>query len=96
VPFEFLTQLERERYQRVPLEPASQDLLTYTQLSEPDQILISQQRRPANRLGFAVQLTLIRWLAYLPEQWWKQVPYTWITRVGEQLAIDPVFFVQYG
>ena len=96
MPFEFLAHLERERYQHIPKDPPLEDLFQFGQLSESDLQLIRQQRQPANRLGFGVQLTLIRWLHFLPEHWWKEVPYAWVDQIGAQLDIDSIFFVQYG
>jgi len=54
------------------------------------------QRRNANGLGFAVQLVLLRWLCFLPEQWWKQVPWDLLSSLFSQLSIAPKAFVGYG
>jgi TnpA family transposase len=82
MPAEFLTDVERERYQRIPSQLSPQELLHYAYLSEADLALIHQQRRDSNRLGFAVQLALLRWLCFLPEQWWKEVPWDLLSSVA--------------
>jgi hypothetical protein len=96
MPAEFLTDAERERYQQIPSSLISQELLHHAYLSEADLDLIRLQRRDSNRLGFAVQLALLRWLCFLPEQWWKEVPWDVLSSLASQLLIAPEAFSLYG
>lgn len=92
----FLTDTERQVYEQVPPEISSHDLLTYFQFSDQDRELLSLQRRPANRLGFALQLTLIRYLGFIPQQWMSQVPAAAIEFVSEQLKLENGTLNHYG
>ncbi len=70
----FLTEAERTQYVQVPKEISSFDLLASFHLSYEDLRVVRLQRRPSNRLGFALQLGLLRFMGFLPEGWMSQVP----------------------
>ncbi len=61
----FLTEAERTQYVQVPKEISSFDLLAFFHLSYEDLRVVRLQRRPANRLGFALQLGLLRFMGWL-------------------------------
>jgi TnpA family transposase len=91
-----LSDAERERYQAIPTVISSQELLPIAYLSLEDRQLVSQQRREVNRLGFALQLVLLRWRCFLPEQWWKSVPVELTKSVARQLDVKAEDFTSYG
>lgn len=92
----FLTAPERQGYQQVPTTLSETDLRQYFYLTEADREQISQQRREGNRLGWAVQLGLVRLMGYLPEEWPRQVPPALVQFVGQQLSIAPEALATYG
>ena len=80
MPANFLTALERQRYQPIPA----------------DRQLVEQQRRSGNRPGFAIQLSVLRLLGYLPQEWYRQVPDSLGQFVARQLDLGPTLFQAYG
>ena len=92
----FLTTTERQAYEQVPQEISYQDLLTYFHFSDQDHELILLQRRPVNRLGFALQLALVRYMGFIPQQWMSQVPAAVIQFVREQLELEAISVSHYG
>lgn len=96
MPADFLTALERQRYQTLPADLREEDLQASCWLTPADQQLVAQQRRGSNRLGFAVQLGVLRLLGYLPPEWYRQVPDGLVQFVARQLELDPVLFLAYG
>jgi TnpA family transposase len=55
-----LTAEQRDACVRIPADLSDRDLGRFYTLSARDLQLINRHRRPANRLGFAVQLALLR------------------------------------
>ena len=55
-----------ERASLLALPEHPDDLIRHYSLSEPDLSLIRQRRGEANRLGFAIQLCLLRYPGYAP------------------------------
>ena len=92
----FLTTIERQSYEQVPSEIPSYDLLTYFQFSDRDRALISMQRRPTNQLGFALQLSLIRYMGFLPVNWMAQLPDHAVRFVSGQLSLKVSDLQGYG
>lgn len=96
MPADFLTALERQRYQNLPADLREEDLQASCWLTPADQQLVAQQRRGGNRLGFAVQLGVLRLLGYLPPEWYRQVSDSLVQFVARQLELDPALFQAYG
>ena len=97
MPAEFLSNQERERYRSIPSNLSQEDLSRYCFLSDTDLQLISGMRRNHNRLGFALQLTILRLMNHLPQEWYKKVPENLINYVAGQLNIDdPTILTHYG
>lgn len=90
-----LTAEQRDTFTRVPDELTERDLGRFYTLSARDLRAIDRHRRPANRLGFAVQLGLLRFpgrtLADMPA-----VPDRVVEYIAEQVGVDPAVFDQYG
>jgi Domain of unknown function (DUF4158) len=89
-----LTAEQRDTFVRIPLN-LSERLGRFYTLSDRDLQIINRHRRPANRLGFAVHLGLLRFpgrtLADAPE-----VPGRIVQYIAEQLGVDPDVFEHYG
>lgn len=97
MPAEFLSDQERDRYQSIPSNLAQEDLIRHCFLSAADHQLISGLRRDHNRLGFALQLTIIRLMNHIPQEWYKKLPANLINYVAAQLSIDdPTILNNYG
>jgi hypothetical protein len=82
-----------------PLRPClpteSSDLTKYYLLSDEDLALVHERRRAENRLGFALQLCLIRYPGRLLRAS-EQLPQALIAFVAEQLGTDPDVFGAYA
>ena len=76
--------------------PATQDeLIRHYTLSETDLSIIRQHRKPANRLGFAVQLCYMRHPGVILEI--DQEPFAPLLRmVATQLKVTPECWAEYG
>lgn len=62
MPVSFLTDRERERLDRFPVEIPPEDIGAYFTLSPSDLAQLHGQRGDHNRLGFALQLGTVRFL----------------------------------
>ena len=91
MPLDFLTQAERQRYQRMPAAIAERDLRQHFHLRQADRAFGATFRGATSRLGVALHLGLLRYLGYLPDEWVGQVPAElrafvagrWITPVSQ-------------
>ncbi len=59
----FLSEAERQRLDRFPTQVVPGDLATYFTLSRADRAQIPRTTSAANRLGFALKLGALRYLA---------------------------------
>jgi TnpA family transposase len=95
MPVDFLTEAERERWQRFPDPLPQDDLFVFFQLSDDDQREARGQRNAQNRLGYALQLCILRYLGFVPDNL-QAIPHEVVTFVAEQLEIDPSVFTLYA
>src|SRR6266705_4095825 len=95
MPVSFLSKNERERLQRFPAEISSNDLTAFFTLSATDLALVRKQRGAHNRLGFAFQLCILRYLGFSLDDL-TQVPEPVVTYVSQQLQVDPSSLKLYG
>jgi len=86
MPSIFLTQAERSRFEQLPeLEP--EDVRRAFYLTEADIQFVSTFYGPVNRVGIAIQLLLIRFLGFLPEDWQSQLVWEAVSFILLQLSL---------
>ena len=98
MPGSFLTKHERQTLDQLPNEISDDDRITYFTLTAQDKIFINKQRRGHNRLGFALQLCILRFLGFNPNNL-KEIflsSLSIITYVAHQLDISPAEISKYG
>lgn len=86
MPVQFLTNEQRTNYGKYVAEPTVMDLSRYFYLDDDDHQHISEKRGSHNRLGFAVQLTTVRYLGRFLDTG-NQVPSVVFTTLAKQLGI---------
>src|ERR1017187_6889321 len=88
MPVSFLSPSQRESYGRYVGDPSSQELTRFFHLDDVDRALISDKRGDANRLGFALQLTTVRYVGTFLEDP-SSGPLAVMSTISRQLGIDP-------
>lgn len=71
------------------------EMVRYWSLSERDVAFVNERRRQQNRLGFAVQLCLLRYPGW-PLKPGELPPENLLQYVSAQLAVDPIEILEYG
>lgn len=89
MPVSFLSTTQRERYGRYPDTLSADELARHFHLDDDDREWIATKRRNSSRLGYALQLTTVRFLgAFLEDP--TAVPNTVLQTLSSQLDIaDP-------
>jgi len=96
MPVDYLSVEQEARYGRFAAEPTPGELERFFRLDARALALARARRRPATRLGWAVQWGTVRMLgAFLTEDP-TAVPASAVAFVAEQLGEDPGVFAQYG
>jgi len=86
MPVQFLTAEQRADYGRYVAEPTASDLARYFHLDDADHQRIAAKRGEHNRLGFAVQLTTVRYLGrFLDDA--TQAPPNVLSTLSKQLGL---------
>ena len=86
MPVSFLTSAQRESYGRYAAPPSPDELARFFHLSEDDQALTLSRRGDHNQLGFALQLTTVRFLGTFLENS-MTVPSEIVQTLSRQLGI---------
>ncbi len=87
MPVQFLTEEQRANYGRFVAEPTQADLARYFYLDDSDRRYIAPKRGEHNRLGFAVQLTSVRYLGRFLDDI-KQAPPIVLSTLAQQLTLE--------
>ena len=86
---ELLTADQREEFVRIPLDMTERELEIYYTFSQYDLEIINRHRRDHNRLGFAVQLCVLRYpgwsLSYV-----EPIPDLVIQYIAKQINADQI------
>jgi len=86
-----LTPEERLQYLRIPPNLNEWELSAYFTLSPHDLEIIQRRRRGYNRLGFAVQLCVLRYLGWTLFDV-KEVPAQALSYIARQINVDTYTF----
>ncbi|GGV00544.1 hypothetical protein GCM10010211_79780 [Streptomyces albospinus] len=96
MPVEFLTDEQAAGYAAFRGAPSRSELERFFFLDDADRELVESKRRAHNRLGFAVQLTTVRFLGVFPEDA-AGVPVEVVDYLAGQLGIvDSTVLEAYG
>lgn len=95
MPVNFLSEAERLRFNSFPSDLSAADLIGFFTLSQTDLLQIPANASAANRLGFALQLVLLRFLGFhLPEL--TTIPNAVINFTASQIDVEPEQLNFYG
>ena len=95
MPVSFLSETERLRFNSFPADLSTGDLIAFFTLGESDLLQIPATASATNRLGFALQLLLLRFLGFhLPEL--KTLPATVVNYVASQIGAELRDIENYG
>ncbi|MFF4779183.1 DUF4158 domain-containing protein [Microtetraspora fusca] len=96
MPVEFLSDEQVGAYGAFAGVPSRADLERYFFLDDADRALVEAKRRPHNRLGYALRLTVVRYLGVFPDDV-TEVPDAVVEYLASQLGITDVGLVkEYG
>ncbi len=92
---ELLTPEERLKYLQISSDLSEWELGTYFTFTQRDLEIIRRRRRDYNRLGFAVQLCVLRYLGRTLSDI-KEVPIQVLRYIAKQINIDVAAFASYS
>ena len=84
MPANFLSESERLHLSQFPSSIIESDIICYFTLSKEDLVQVKRQRKSYNRLGFAIQLCVLRYLGFSPDNL-KDIPIEVRTYLSQQL-----------
>ncbi|MEX1028913.1 MAG: DUF4158 domain-containing protein [Paenibacillaceae bacterium] len=91
---ELLTAEQREEFMQVP-SSSNWDLGTYYTFSQDDLDIINNHRRDHNRLGFAIQLAVLRFPGWTLSDL-KIIPQTVLRYIAKQIGVEADVFSLYA
>lgn len=91
---ELLTAEQREEFMQIPSD-SDWDLGTYYTFSQHDLDIINNHRRDHNRLGFAVQLAVLRFPGWSLSDL-KMIPDSVLSYIAKQVGVEPDVFALYA
>jgi TnpA family transposase len=91
---ELLTLEQREEFMHIPSDD-DWDLGAYYTFSQHDLDIINKHRREHNRLGFAVQLAILRYPGWSLSDL-KHIPDSVISYIAKQVGVAPDVFPLYA
>jgi len=86
-----MSDAELDKLQAFP-EISREELVRYFTLTPADEGFLAAHRRPANRLGLAVQLCTLPWLGFVPDDI-SSAPVQALARLPEHLGVAPFALV---
>lgn len=89
---ELLTPEERLQYLQIPTDLSEWELGTYFSFTQHDLDVIQRRRRDHNRIGFAVQLCILRYLGWTLSEV-KDIPAKVLQYVAKQVNVAAVHFL---
>ena len=92
---EILTKEQRLEYTSIPEDLSEEAIVAYYTFSQYDIDIINSHRRDYNRLGYALQLSVLRYLGW-PLSITKDIPQNVIKYVSKQIDVDTEIYLQYG
>lgn len=92
---ELLTEEQRKILKEIPCDLDMNEMAAYYSFSEHDIKIINSHRRDHNRLGFAVQLSILRYPGWQLSDI-ETIPYNVLEYIAKQLNINPDNFSLYA
>jgi hypothetical protein len=91
---QIMSDAERDKLQAFP-QISREELVRYFTLTPADEGFLAAHRRPANRLGLAVQLCTLPWLGFVPDNV-ASAPAPAVARLAEHLGVAAEVLSSYG
>jgi TnpA family transposase len=91
----YLNPEQRHAFIQIPADLSERDIARYYTFTEKERELINRRRRASNRLGFAVQLALLKFPGRTLMEV-KDVPRPVLTAIAEQVDVPASAFASYG
>ncbi len=91
----YLNPEQRHALTQIPPDLSDRDIARYYTFTEKERNLINRRRRASNRLGFAVQLALLKFPGRTLMEV-KEVPRVVLTAIAEQVDVPASAFTSYG
>jgi TnpA family transposase len=92
---QILTKEQRQQFTTISNTIDEWELGAHYTLSEEDRKIIRRRRRDANRIGYAIQLCVLRHTGW-PYSELEEIPYRVLDYIRNQLDIEPETFYQYA
>jgi TnpA family transposase len=91
----YLNPEQRYALTQIPSDLSDRDIARYYTFTERERELINRRRRASNRIGFAVQLALLKFPGRTLMEV-KEVPRAVLTAIAEQVDVPASAFTSYG